>query len=198
MRNQAVDEASDSNRLRVIHNPSRYLSFFDGETEGARERMLKRWTNEMSKKGTWADQLFINAIARAHQVNIRILVSSGKGTLRDEQGNYAGQGMARRTLYMLHTGGCHFEALKVLGKVQPIGYEEQKIPEPSKPSTAEGSTCALPPPKSEPMPKPEPEPKPEPKLEPEPKPEPVPEPMPKLLTKPKPVEKPRPRKYRVY
>ena len=40
--------------------------------------------------------------------------------LRDEQGNYAGQGAARRTLYMLHTAGSHFEALKALGKVAPI------------------------------------------------------------------------------
>lgn len=53
-------------------------------------------------------------------MNIRILVPEKNNTLRDEQGNYAGQGTARRTYYMLHTGGCHFEALKTLGKVEPI------------------------------------------------------------------------------
>lgn len=41
-------------------------------------------------------------------------------TLRDEQGNYAGQGTARRTCYMLHSDGCHFEALKAQGEVVPI------------------------------------------------------------------------------
>ncbi len=41
-------------------------------------------------------------------------------TLRDAQGNYAGQGSARRTYYMLFSSGCHFEALKALGKVEPI------------------------------------------------------------------------------
>lgn len=48
--------------------------------------------------------------------------------LRDEQGNYAGQGTARRTYYMLHTAGSHFEALKALGKVEPIdGWTVQEV-----------------------------------------------------------------------
>lgn len=48
--------------------------------------------------------------------------------LRDEQGNYAGQGTARRTYYMLHTAGSHFEALKALGKVEPIdGWAVQEV-----------------------------------------------------------------------
>lgn len=48
--------------------------------------------------------------------------------LRDEQGNYAGQGTARRTYYMLHTAGSHFEALKALGKVEPIdGWSSSEV-----------------------------------------------------------------------
>lgn len=54
------------------------------------------------------------------KVNIRVLVPAKNNTLRDEQGNYAGQGTARRTYYMLHTAGSHFEALKALRKVEPI------------------------------------------------------------------------------
>eukprot|EP00903_Cladosiphon_okamuranus_P013101 g12220.t1 len=112
MRFQAVDE--------VYSHPDRYVDFFDGETAGRRKGMLHKWTKKMRDKGVWADQLFINAIARAHEVNIRILVPEKNNMLRDEQGNYAGQGTARRTYYMLHTAGSHFEALKALGKVEPI------------------------------------------------------------------------------
>ena len=54
------------------------------------------------------------------KVNIRILVPEKDDTLRDEQGNYAGQGTARRTHYMLHSDGVHFEALKAQGEVVPI------------------------------------------------------------------------------
>lgn len=62
------------------------------------------------------------------KVNIRILVPEKNNTLRDEQGNYAGQGTARRTYYMLHTAGCHFEALKALGEVEPIdGWTLQEV-----------------------------------------------------------------------
>lgn len=62
------------------------------------------------------------------KVNIRILVPEKNNTLRDEQGNYAGQGTARRTYYMLHTGGNHFEALKALGEVEPIdGWTVQEV-----------------------------------------------------------------------
>ncbi|CAM9132552.1 unnamed protein product [Ectocarpus sp. 12 AP-2014] len=120
MRNQAVDQ--------VYSHPTRYMDFFDGETEGRRKGMLYKWTRLMRQKGEWADQLFINAVARAHEVNIRILVPEKNNTLRDEQGNYAGQGTARRTYYMLHTGGNHFEALKALGEVKPIdGWTVQEV-----------------------------------------------------------------------
>ncbi|CAN0014149.1 unnamed protein product, partial [Pylaiella littoralis] len=120
MRNQAVDE--------VYSHPSRYMDFFGGETAARRKGMLYKWTRKMKEKGTWADQLFVNAIARAHEVNIRILVPEKNNTLRDEQGNYAGQGAARRTYYMLHTAGCHFEALKALGEVEPIdGWTVQEV-----------------------------------------------------------------------
>lgn len=62
------------------------------------------------------------------KVNIRILVPEKNKTLRDEQGNYAGQGTARRTYYMLHTSGCHFEALKALGEIEPIdGWTVQEV-----------------------------------------------------------------------
>lgn len=64
----------------------------------------------------------------AKKVNIRILVPEKNNMLRDEQGNYAGQGAARRTYYMLHTAGSHFEALKAVGKVQPIdGWAVQEV-----------------------------------------------------------------------
>ena len=53
---------------QVYSHPDRYVDFFDGETEGRRKGMLYKWTREMREKGTWADQLFINAIARAHEV----------------------------------------------------------------------------------------------------------------------------------
>ena len=67
-------------------------------------------------------------IDRKKQVNIRILVPEKNNMLRDEQGNYAGQGTARRTYYMLHTAGSHFEALKAVGKVEPIdGWAVQEV-----------------------------------------------------------------------
>lgn len=53
---------------QVYSHPDRYVDFFDGETPGRRKGMLHKWTKKMAEKGTWADQLFINAIARAHEV----------------------------------------------------------------------------------------------------------------------------------
>lgn len=44
------------------------MDFFDGETAARRKGMLYKWTRKMKEKGTWADQLFVNAIARAHEV----------------------------------------------------------------------------------------------------------------------------------
>lgn len=52
----------------MYSHPERYLDFFDGETAARRKGMLYKWTRDMREKGTWADQLFINAIARAHEV----------------------------------------------------------------------------------------------------------------------------------
>lgn len=54
---------------QVYSHSSRYIEFFDGETEAARRQSLYKWTMEMRENGAWADQLFINAIARAHMVS---------------------------------------------------------------------------------------------------------------------------------
>lgn len=56
---------------QVYSHPDRYIDFFDGETPGRRKGLLHKWTKTMAEKGTWADQLFINAIARAHEVSQR-------------------------------------------------------------------------------------------------------------------------------
>lgn len=52
----------------MYSHPARYMDFFDGETAGRRKGMLHKWTRDMAQKGAWADQLFVNAIARAHEV----------------------------------------------------------------------------------------------------------------------------------
>lgn len=63
-------------RCQVYSHPERYMDFFDGETAARRKGMLYKWTREMREKGTWADQLFINAIARAHEVcSVSVLVA---------------------------------------------------------------------------------------------------------------------------
>lgn len=106
---------------QVYHHPERYLDFFQGDTVGQRRFQLVTWCYEMKQRRTWVDQLFINAIARAHMINIRIMVREGEDMLRDEQGNYAGQGTATNTTYyMLHSGGSHFEALRVVQDLKPF------------------------------------------------------------------------------
>lgn len=53
---------------QVYSHPSRYVNFFDGENLARRKGKLYAWTRKMREKGEWADQLFINAVARAHEV----------------------------------------------------------------------------------------------------------------------------------
>lgn len=56
-------------RFQVWKNPSKYIDFFHGDTEQERTEMSRRWCRQMCKKGTWVDQIFINAVAEAHDVS---------------------------------------------------------------------------------------------------------------------------------